>query len=223
MKPFPLFCYIMRVLLALISVTVTLSVIAQTNNEKWDLRKCVEYAVKNNVSVKQADVQARLAALRLKQAKMFQYPTSSFNTNFGPQFGRSIDPTTNSFTNTELLAQNYGIQGGIAVYNWGRIKNNIASNEFSAQAALVDVEKLSNDISINVATFYLQVLASKEQMNIVAVQIAQTKTQLDITKKRVEAGALPELNLIELEARLANDSSNYITAQSTFLQNVLSL
>jgi len=223
MKPFPLFCCTMRVLLALITVTITFSVTAQTNAEKWDLRKCVDYAVKNNISVKQADVQARLSALQMKQAKMFQYPTASFNTNLGPQFGRSIDPTTNIFTNTELFAQSYGVQGGIQVFNWGRIKNNIAAAEFSAKAALVDVEKVTNDISLNVATFYLQVLASKEQMNIASVQIAQTKSQLEITRKRVEAGALPELNAIELEARLANDSSNYINAQSTFQQNVLTL
>lgn len=220
---FPLFCYIMKPAFTLIALAFLLQLTAQTTTEKWDLRKCVDYAMKNNISVKQADVQARITALQYKQAKLYQYPTASFNTSIGPQFGRSIDPTTNVYTNTELLSQNYGLQGGVQVLNWGRIKNNIAAQEFSAKAALVDIEKAANDVALSVATYYLQILAAKEQVNIVAVQIKQTQSQLDVTRKKVDAGAIPELNALELEAKLATDSSNYITAQSTFQQNVLQL
>ncbi len=220
---FPLFCYIMKPAFTLIALAFLLQLTAQTTTEKWDLRKCVDYAMKNNISVKQADVQARITALQYKQAKLYQYPTASFNTSIGPQFGRSIDPTTNVYTNTELLSQNYGLQGGVQVFNWGRIKNNIAAQEFSAKAALVDIEKAANDVALSVATYYLQILAAKEQVNIVAVQIKQTQSQLDVTRKKVDAGAIPELNALELEAKLATDSSNYITAQSTFQQNVLQL
>jgi outer membrane protein len=69
----------------------------------------------------------------------------------------------------------------------------------------------------------LQVLAAKEQVTISQVQIAQTQSQLSITQKKVDAGALPELNQVELDAQLANDSSTYISAQSTFDQDVLAL
>lgn len=222
-KPFPLFCYIMRPAFTLITFLFIIQASAQTTPKKWDLRKCVEYAMKNNISVKQADVQARITALQLKQAQLYQYPTASFNTNIGPQFGRSIDPTTNVYSNNELLSQNYGLQGGVQIFNWGRLKNNIAAQEFNAKAALVDVEKAANDVALNVATYYLQVLAANEQINIVTVQIIQSQTQLDVTRKKVNAGALPELNAVELEAKLATDSSNLIAAQSTFQQNVLQL
>lgn len=213
----------MKPAFTLIALAFVLQLTAQTTTEKWDLRKCVDYAMKNNISVKQADVQARISALQLKQAQLYQYPTASFSTSIGPQFGRSIDPTTNVYTNTELLSQNYGLQGGVQIFNWGRIKNNIAAQEFSAKAALKDVEKAANDVALSVATYYLQILASKEQVNIVAVQIQQTQSQLDVTRKKVAAGSLPELNALELEAKLATDSSNYIAAQSSFQQNVLQL
>jgi len=213
----------MKPAFTLIALAFVLQLTAQTTTEKWDLRKCVDYAMKNNISVKQADVQARISALQLKQAQLYQYPTASFNTSIGPQFGRSIDPTTNVYTNTELLSQNFGLQGNVPIFNWGRVKNNIAAQEFSAKAALKDIEKAANDVALNVATFYLQILAAKEQVNIVAVQIQQTRSQLDVTRKRVEAGAIPELNALELEAKLATDSSNYIAAQSSFQQNVLQL
>ncbi len=196
---------------------------AKGNTEKWDLRKCVDYAMKNNISVKQADVQARIAALQLQQAKYYQDPSASFSTNYGPQFGRSIDPTTNQYTTVPLVQQSYNLSGQVQIYNWGRLKNNVAAQNFSAQAALTDIERAANDVAINVATYYLQVLASKEQITVSEVQIAQRKAQLDITRKQVAAGALPELNYIQIEAQLATDSSNYITNKSAFDQNVLFL
>src|SRR6476661_1490802 len=103
-------------LLALVMFALPLSILAQ---EKWDLRRCVEYAMQNNVSVKRADIQARMAGLAAEQAKLNKYPSLNFNSGLGMQFGRSIDPTTNQFTTTQLLYQSGQLSGGVDVYNWG--------------------------------------------------------------------------------------------------------
>src|SRR5687767_4365982 len=71
--------------------------------EKWDLPKCVEYAMENNISVRQADVQARITALTYEQSKLSQYPSVNLQNSAGTQFGRSIDPSTNQFTNDKIL------------------------------------------------------------------------------------------------------------------------
>ncbi|MEP6845068.1 MAG: TolC family protein [Panacibacter sp.] len=207
-------------LLGILLITVPASLFAQ---EKWDLRHCVDYAMANNISVKQADVQARIAALQLKQSKLNTFPTASFSSNAGEQFGRSIDPTTNQFTTSQLFFNQYQLQGGAQIYNWGRLKNAQAAADFNAEAALMDVDRAKNDIALNVASSYLNVLSSKEQVNIISIQIEQTKAQYDVTKKKVDAGALPELNLAELESQLATDSSNFITARTTYEQNILFL
>lgn len=191
--------------------------------EKWDLHRCVEYAMKNNVSVKQADIQARIAALQSKQSVLNKYPTASLGTGVGMQFGRSIDPTTNQFTTTQLLYQNLQLNGGIEVYNWGRIKNGVQAAKFSEQAALAEIDKAANDVALNVALYYLQTLASKEQINIAEVQVSQTLSRLSFTRTRVKAGALPELNLAETEAQLATDSANLISANAGYQQNLLNL
>ncbi len=213
----------MRPAFTLLALTILFTANAQNTTEKWDLRKSVDYAMKNNISVKQADVQARIAALQLKQAELAKYPNASLTSGLGTQFGRSIDRTTNTFSTTQAIYNNFQLQAGVQIYNWGRLKNNIEFAKFSARAALTDVEKAANDAALSVCTYYLQVLAANEQVKITEVQIAQTKSQLDITKKRVDAGALPELNYVELEAQLANDSATLITAQGTYQQNVLAL
>lgn len=191
--------------------------------EKWDLRRCVDYATKNNISVKQADVQARLSALQLQQAKLNRYPTASFSANVGGQFGRSIDPTSNQFITQNFFFNQYQLQGGALIFNWNRLGNQQAAANFNSQAALADVERVANDVSLNVASYYLNVLAANEQIKISEVQVEQTKAQYDITKKKVDAGALPELNLAEIESQLATDSSSLIAAKTTFEQNVLFL
>ncbi|MFP5040762.1 TolC family protein [Parasediminibacterium sp. JCM 36343] len=213
----------MRRILYLSFIIITLEATAQDNTGKWDLRRCVDYAMKNNISVKQADVQARIAALQLKQAQLAKYPNASLSSGLGTQFGRSIDRTTNIYSDVQSLYQNIQLQSGIQVYNFNRLKNTVDYAQFSAQAALMDVQKAASDAALSVCTYYLQVLAAKEQVTISQVQITQTKAQLDITQKKVLAGALPELNQVELEAQLANDSSTYITTQTTFEQNVLAL
>ena len=212
----------MRYIFSFIFLGFTLSLTAQ-NPKQWDLRTCVEYAIKHNISVQQADIQARLAKLQADQAKYNQLPTMSGSSGLGMRLGRSIDPVTNSFTTTQFLYNNFGMNGGIQLYNNNRLGNTAAANNYSWLASIADLKTASNDISVNVATFYLQVLSTIEQSEIAKIQIAQTSEQLAATKKRVEVGLLPEINLLELETQLANDSSNYITAISNIEQSKLSL
>ncbi len=196
---------------------------AQGVSNKWDLQRCIEYATKNNISVKQADVQARLAALDIERTKLIQYPNVGFNTNLGTQFGRSIDPTTNQFTTTQLLFQGLNLNVNVPIFNWGALQSDKKIAGFNSQAVLTDLERVINDVSLNIATFFLQVVASQQQIEIAQVQISQTKSQLGFTRKRVDAGALPELNAAEIEAQLARDTSSLVNAQANFTQAVIQL
>ena len=190
---------------------------------KWDLKTCIEYAIEHNISVQQADIQSRLAKLQADLAKSNQLPTINGSSGMGLRLGRSIDPTTNAFTNTQFLYNNFGLNGGIQIFNAGRLTNASASSNFSWQASEADKLNAINDVSLSVATFYLQVLSAIEQTEITKIQISQTKEQLAATKKRVEVGLLPELNLLELETQLANDSSTYISANANIEQSKMQL
>lgn len=191
--------------------------------EKWDLRKCVEYAMENNISVRQADVQSRIIALTYEQSKLSQYPSVNLQNSAGTQFGRSIDPSTNQFTNDKILFTNHSLNINLDLFNWFSKKNTIAANRFQAEAYVQGVEKAKNDIALNVANAYLQILLNSEQIKISDVQVKQSVEQLSNVKKQVDAGSLPELNLAEMEAQLANDSSTLITAQASYTLSILQL
>ncbi len=213
----------MRKFFTILCFTAMSQAFAQKPSSNWDLRHCIEHAIQFNISIQQADIQARIVELQAVQAKNNIYPSVSGSNVTGMRFGRSIDPTTNSFSTSQLLYQNFGVNAGFQIYNNGKLKFNRESAEFNAKAALADVDKAKNDISFNVATYYLQILAAKEQMNIAEVQIAQSQNQYGITKKRVDAGVLPELNLAEVESQLASDSSNYYVARGNYEQNLMAM
>ena len=212
----------MKYILSLFFSACSLSLVAQ-EPAQWDLQTCVAYAIQHNISVQQADVQARVAKLQAASTKSNMLPTINGASGMGLRIGRSIDPTTNGFANTQFLYNNFGLNGGVQVFNAGKLRNSADASEYSWKASEADKQTVSNDISLSVATFYLQVLSAIEQSEIAKIQIQQTKEQLSATKRRVELGLLPELNLLELETQLANDSSTLISALSNVEQSKLSL
>jgi outer membrane protein len=191
--------------------------------EKWNIVRCVDHAVKNNISIRQADIQSRFAELNYKQDKASQYPNLNFNSSVGYRLGRSENPTTGVLEDNNFLNLGMQLQSGVTIFNWFSKKNTIEASRLSWEADKEQIQKTKDDISLNVAIAYLQVLLAKEQVNLAKVQISQTVEQLGNTRKRVDAGALPELNAAELEAQLARDSSSLVTSESSVRQFLLQM
>jgi len=206
-----------------LSAVLFLIVYAGWSQETWDLQKCVSYALEHNISVRQADVQARLSALQLKQSKAMRIPTLNFATNGQESFGRSVNQTTYQYTTNSVFYQNYGLQTGVTLFNFFNIKNNIKSAKIQDEADRADINRVKSDVALNVAAAYLQYLQSLEQVNISKGQIDLDAHQLDLTNKQVAAGSIPELNAAQLESQLSTDSSTLITNQATMNQNKLQL
>lgn len=191
--------------------------------EKWDLKKAVDYAITNNISVRQADLQARFSQLQIQQNRLSQYPNANLQGNVGYRFGLSENPTTGVLENNSFLSSGYQLGTNVTLFNWFARKYNTAASSLAYEADKAGVRKVQDDIALNVAIAYLQVLLAREQANVSAVQVQQTSGQLQLTRKQVAAGALPELNAAQLEAQLARDSSSLVTAQATAQQNLLQL
>lgn len=205
------------------TIAALLLAVISNAQDKWDLRKCVDYALENNISVRQADLQIRFAQLDVQQSKMALYPGANFSSSLGYSSGRNQDPTSFSLITTGYVFNNVSLQASADIFNWFTKKNNIAVKELNLKATEAGVEKAKNDIALNVAVAYLQVLLAREQVNLARNQLQLTKTQLESTRKQVDVGKLPELNAANLESVMANDSSNLITAETTATQALLQM
>ena len=210
-----MFKTVFAILIALVIVT------SSSAQEKWDLLKCVQYAYDNNISIKQQDIQAQIAQLTYKQSNLSKYPNLNLTTGFDLSTGRSIDRTTNQFTTESIFNNRFSLQSNVDLFNWFSKRNTIAGNKLEAMAATASVDKLKNDIALNIAATYLQALLAKEQVNASKILVDQTVAQLETTRKLVSAGSLPELNQLQLEAQLATDSVTLITAIGTETQSLL--
>ncbi len=191
--------------------------------EKWDLRKCVDYAMQNNISVRQADLHIRFAELELYQTKQSLYPSANFSSSLGYSSGRNQDPTSFTLITTGYIFNNVSLQASVDLFNWFTKKNTIAAKDLNVKATLAGVEKAKNDVALNVAVGYLQILLAREQIVLARSKVAQTKSQLESTRKQVEAGKIPELNAVNLESVLASDSSSLISAETSARQSLLQM
>jgi len=212
---------IIKILTLFLSILFSfLNVSAQ---DKWDLRRCVEYALANNISVKQADIDSRTSKLIYDQAKGNQMGTLNGATALGLNFGRSINQTTNVYTNNQGLSQYYNLNANITLFNWSALKRATESSKLSYDAQVVNIDKVKNDISLNVSAAYLSALLSKEQVTLAKTKFGLTQHQLENTRALVNAGSLPELNAAELEVQYATDTAAIITTQETYDINKLQL
>lgn len=209
-----------RVIYFLSFLIITIPALSQ---DKWDLRRCVEYAINNNISVRQTDLQTRFSAITYHQSRSAQNPSLNFSGSTSFRLGRSENPTTGVLEDNNFLNAGFSLQSGVTIFNWFTQKNTIEANRLTNEADKAQVKKVQDDIALNVAVAYLQILLAREQVNLSSVQVETTREQLNITRKRVDAGVLPELNAAELEAQLSRDSSSLITAETSVTQFLLQM
>jgi len=196
---------------------------AQDTTNKWTLQKCVAYAVANNLTVKQADIQRMYAAIDLQQANMTTLPSVNGSISSGYRFGLSENPATGTLSSSNLFTTQIGVQSNYTIFNWFARKYNIEANRLNDEAARAGIEKAQNDISLNVANTFLQAMLNNETVRVSEIALSQTQEQLRNTNALVKAGSVPELNSLQLQAQAATDSANLIQARSSYRQAVIQL
>lgn len=188
------------------------------SQKKWTLIECVKYAMENNISVRQSALQTDVSEINYKQSKLSQIPSLNLSNSDGLSYGKSQDPSTGILENQNYFSVNLNLQSSVQIFNWFSKKNAILANQWSAMAANAATDKLKNDIALTVANSYLQILLAREQEQIAEVQVKQSRSQLELVIKQVNAGTMAEFNATELESQLANDTANLITATGNVTQ-----
>lgn len=191
--------------------------------DNWSYQRCLDYALTHNLTLQQSVLQKRLQELTLKQNRLSQLPTINAGANAGYRFGRSIDPTTNTFVTQTLFNSGLSMDLNADLFGWFSKQNTIQASKYQVYAANFQLEKARNDMGVNVANAFLQILLANEQVKISKAQVDLSIAQLDNTKKLVAAGSVPESNQADLEAQLARDSSALVTAENNAIIRVLTM
>ncbi|MDQ3191848.1 MAG: TolC family protein [Bacteroidota bacterium] len=193
------------------------------SQEAWDLKKCIDYALENNLQVKQAVLNTELANANSWQNKANTLPTINANASHAYNFGRTIDPFTNQFADDLIRSNNFSVSSGLNLFSGFQNFNSVQQGQLEYQASRHDADKIRNDIALSIATAYLQILFSEELLQIANNQVSITTQQVARTKRLVEAGTLARGSLLEVEAQLATEELQAVNAQNQLDMAYLSL
>jgi len=182
--------------------------------KRWKFRECLDTALVHNITVNQSRLTNELNKVSLEQSKANRIPSVSANASEGLSLGKNVDPTTNSFVTQAYHSTNLSINGSYNLFNGLQNANTIRQNCLNVEAGQYDIEKVKNDVTLNITTGYLQVLFAYEVLSAAKNQAEATAAQVDRTQKMVEAGKSPESDLLQIRSQQATDNLSVITAQN---------
>ena len=195
-----------------------------SQQKEWTLEECISHALQNNIQIKQQEIMTDYQASTLEQSKLNLLPTLNGSASHNYAFGRALDETTYEFTNNVTVqSNNFNAYSNMTLFNGLVNYNTIRKNKYQLLASEQDLEKFRDDISLNIALAYLQILLNHELVNATTAQTELTKQQIDRTRKMVDAGSLARGNLLEIEAQAANEELQLVTMQNQLTLSYLTL
>jgi len=184
--------------------------------EAWTLEQCISYAYDNNIRLKQQELSVAYSKNNLLQSKLNLLPHLSASSSFSSSKGKVLDENTYKIIDGETVYSLSGSVGGsVTLFRGLQQKNSIDNNMYSLMSGIQEVEKLKNDLSINIALFYLQIIHAQEQLVVAENQLNLTLLQVERTQTLVNVGSVPEGNLFEIQSQAAREELQVITARNT--------
>jgi outer membrane protein len=199
------------------------SISFQAQTKKWTLKECVNYAVQNNISIKQTELDTKTAAIDKKGAIGSFLPSFNANGSHSWNIGLNQDITTGLLQNKTTQFTSAGATVGIDIYRGLQNQNSLRKANLSIIAAKYQLLKMQEDVALNVANAFLQVLFNKENLKVQKNQLAINEKQLLRSQELVQAGLIASGDLLDAKATVASDNQRLIAADNALLISKLSL
>ena len=203
-------------------VTAALTLPASAQPKLWNLRECCDYAVEHNISIKQQENQWRQQELQLSTAKSARLPDLSASAGQNFSFGRGLT-AQNTYSNTNTSSTSFSLGTSVPLFTGFQIPNQIKLNQLNLEAATADLEKAKNDIRMQVAQAYVQILYDMEIADVAHRQIAIDSAQVTRLQAFVDNGKAAEAELSQQKAVLANSRLTATQADNNTRLAILSL
>ena len=207
-------------ILVILVVLARLDVLAET--KLWNLRECCDYAVEHNISIKQQANQCRQQEIQLSTAKNSRLPDLSASANQNFSFGRGLT-AENTYSNTNTSSTSFSLGTSVPLFTGFQIPNQIKLNQLNLEAATADLEKAKNDIRMQVAQAYVQILYDMEIADVAHRQIAIDSAQVARLQAFVDNGKAAEAELSQQKATLANSHLTATQADNNTRVAILAL
>ncbi|MBQ4392347.1 MAG: TolC family protein [Prevotella sp.] len=205
-------CYIIAALISL----------PATAQKQWTLRECCDYAVSHNIAIRQQENACRQQELNLSNARNSRLPDVSGSVGQNFSFGRGLT-ADNTYTNTNTSSTSFSVGASVPLFTGFQIPNQIALSRLNLEAATADLEKAKNDIRMQVAQAYVQILYDMEIAEVARRQIAIDSQQVARIQALVDNGKASGAQLSQQRASLAGSRLTATQADNNLALGLLNL
>ena len=192
-------------------------------DKKWTLQECVEYALKNNISVKQSELDLQSAKIDKNSALGNFLPSLNAGANHSWNIGLNQNITTGLLENQTTQFSSVSLNSSVDIYNGLQNQNRLRRAKLSELASQYNLSKIQDDISLSVANAYLNILFNKENLKVQQAQLVNDEKQLKRSEELVKAGSVPRGDLLDVKATVALDKQKILVAENNLLISKLSL
>jgi len=189
----------------------------------WSLDSCIQYASQHNLAIRISEQNIKLSEVNETTALGGMLPSLNAQASHGYNWGQRIDPFTNQFASSRIQSNNFGVATSMNLFGGFQQYNTWRQAEINTEVSLKDYEKAKNDMALNIASAYLNVLLTREFSQIAQRTLNATGSQVERIQKLVNAGQLAQGNLNEIQAQQASDNANYVAAENNYKLAKLSL
>jgi outer membrane protein len=196
---------------------------SQAQTKQWTLEECVRYALENNITIKLTELDVQNAVIDKKGALGGYLPTVSGSATHSWNIGRNVNPVTNLASTQTTQYTSLGVNSSVDIFKGLQNQNTYRRAKLSIIASQYQLVKMQEDISLNVASAFLQILSNKEDLKVKKEQLAIDEKRYARSEEMVNAGTIPRGDLFDLKATVATDKQNITVSENNLLISKLSL
>lgn len=193
------------------------------SSQAWTLRQCIDYAVEHNINIRQTANEAEQTKINVHTSKWARLPSLSGSASQNWSWGRTASPVDNSYSDINSANTNFSLGANVPIFTGLQLSNQYALSKLNLKAVIEDLNKAKEDIAINVASAYLQVLFNQELSKIAQQQADLSKDQLKRIKGLFEVGKASPSEVSEAQARVAQDEMTAVQTDNTYKLSLLDL
>lgn len=207
----------------LLIIILILAANTSFSQEYWELEKCINYALENNLDVRQAKYNMENANTSVMQSKSQFLPSLNASAYYGYNFGQRIDPFTNEFAQSTVNTGNFNLNANWVLFSGLQNYNSLTQSKYNQESSEYAYKNVQYLTSLAVTTSFLQILFNNETLKVAEDQIEITRLQVERTTKLVDAGSAPVGSLYDIEAQLAREELAVVNADNQVVLSYLSL
>ncbi|MDO4215508.1 MAG: TolC family protein [Bacteroidales bacterium] len=190
--------------------------------QAWSLRQCITYALEHNISIKQQENTVESNRISLNTSKNSRLPGLQASASQSMNFGRGLT-ADNTYANRNTMSTGFDLGTSVSLYTGGQMTHDIRQKEINLQAALVDLNRAKDDISMQIASTYLEVLYQKDMLAVAKNQLELAKLQESRLQSLLQTGKIAETEVVEAHATVASDELQVTQAENQVQLALLNL